>query len=64
MSRKLSKKIKDSCAAMLSITALALFLSFVVAPMFAEHTAYIRLACVGFLVVSASCITRKIVVSV
>lgn len=64
MSKRLSQKIKNSCAAMLAVMALAFTMSFVVAPFFPLHALYIQAVAVAILVFTAGRLAYKIVLAV
>lgn len=61
MSRKLSKKLKDAFAAMISIIALALVLSFLIAPLFPTHALHLQFISVVLMTISGTQLAYKIV---
>lgn len=64
MSTKLSKKIKDAFVAMIAVMILALILSFVIAPLFPMHTAYIQFVSVFMITASGTNLVYKILKTV
>jgi len=61
MSKKLSRKIRDSIAAMSAVIFLALILGFCIGPLFPTHTVYIQLVTVMIITGSAMRLVYKIV---